>query len=496
MLPRRDFSGEYRLVAYSGEKVIMERTVRFQLSPATERFKPVSDPTSWYIEDLFGSVTANVVRGESPTPYDAGPWAEREAFLGRDVGEFVTSPDEATWIVSAFGDRRSLRRGLLALDHFPFPEARPIEGSQQRRWRKLFLHSGVDPNDVGAAAARQEIRSLVTGSALPKEPFPDIPCPITYRPSVKRPDDGVHRLVSILAGQASARAGIPARDWRSLLARVFGIDGSLADQVTRAWVEAGYLDDLLYARWRSRSFFPRKPVFASFRVRTEYGAVLTGMALESTKESIRGSLRKLKLPWEERFAFSSFVPSTIALRAENFEQLGELLRRTGIEARWVDLDWRSPALDEPLDCHGQPPQAEMCRSIEPWSLDPSRQPEEIGLQRCWRRGRPDHWVATGTESVAWSYFSNVARWKACVMAGVVPVEKQGAFELRAINAYLPLPLARKVSLLGPALPGPNPDSPRFDYRYAFSSSSCRDEIFDFLVENTLQGGAELAPPLS
>lgn len=490
-LPDRDLAGDFSIVA-TQDGVTNRRSARFYTTPATEDYRSPADRDAWIVEGLGGSATlsAECPFERTPAQHDAAALVERVVYLGPVVGQFVSDPAAAAWRVTRFGGRTFAARCRHDLAGVP-PTARAASASARSKWRKLLLHSTPDPSDPQFEGARRSVRQHVIAD-LPRIDVPD--CAVA--PDNKRypsPLAAVDRLTAVVAGRASARAGLGWRDWSALLERFMGLDRERVDAVTRAWVEAGIVDVASYARWWHRCVFARPPVLIAFRVGSGIGATLTGLTLPNTRAAIVRAAERARLPIEERFSVSELVPHTVTLRIPAVEQLLTLAAETGVPSIWLDLVFEDFGRACRHDGFNAPPSSYEARHRWPkWSLRADTVSATVTLDHCMRPDRPDYWlVKAATGASVWSYELNVARSWAATLTGESPVRFVGEVEIEAHHAYLPVPLSRAVAVLGAALPGPDAGA-GWTYRYVVSSRQLRDRVVD-TVRRTFDPGRLLSP---
>lgn len=475
--PAQDLAGEFTVIA-SGDGGQSRRTIRFHTTPASEAFKPPLDQEAWIVEQIGGTGTlANSVPFcSSPTTDDSESLSEQVAYLGPDVGTFVANRGEAAWCVTRFAGRLLGSRGLLR-GQAALPSKEVVSAHARRRWRRMLFESAVwsdrdfdndrrrvKPTAVAHAhLPRLELQQLVPGLAGIRLP---------------PPSDSANRLVRIICGRASTRSGIGWREWDTLARRVLDIDSRLLEQVTRAWMEAGLVDMTSSARWRYRAVFARSPQLVAFNVGEHIGASLSGLSLSTTVEDVRRVAVRMGCLVEERVSVSPLVPSTIALRAFSVSTVEELARTCRLELSWLDLDALTRREINRHDGSSAPPEHyEGARRWLYWSLKDGEYPDVIVEHRM-RAGRPDYWLASHRGRRVWFYDLNVTRAWAAAFLGEPVVNAAGETFLEANHAFLPLPIARTVAVLGCALSGPTGTA----YQYGTGTPQLRKLVLDIMTQ--------------
>jgi hypothetical protein len=101
----------------------------------------------------------------------------------------------------------------------------------------------------------------------------------------------------------------------------------------------------------------------------------------------------------------------------------------------------------------------------------------VTVEHCMRSDRPDFWLVSQDDKRVWSYDLNFARaWAATFLAARLVSVIDDSF-IEAAHAYLPLPLARAVGVLGSGLPGAAPNG---TYRYPIGVPGLRKLVLEIL----------------
>jgi hypothetical protein len=476
--PPRDLAGEFTLIASldGGED---RRTIRFHATPTSEAFKPPSDPEAWIEEEVSGTGTLS-----NSLPFvtearddDCARLCERIAYLAADVGAFVDGPGKAAWRITHFAGRFIGARGSVR-GEAAIPSNQVVSAHARRRWRKMLFESAPSSSDPDFDKARRQVRATASAHAhLPRlelaQSVPDL-APM----KLPSPSDAADRLVRIVSGRAAARSGIDWREWAELAQRVLDIDARLLERVTRAWMEAGLIDMASCARWWHRAVFARLPRLVAFRLGDGVGAALSGLVLSTTLDEVRRTALRVGTLVEERFSVSPLVPRTVSLRAPNARSIEELASACRIGLHWLDLGHLARGVSSRHDGTSAPPEhyERVTRWLH-WSLKKGEYPE-VSVEHHMRRDRPDYWVASRDGRRLWFYDLNVARAWAAAFLGEPMVNVVGDAFLDANHAFLPLPLARAVSVLGSGLSGPTDAG---TYRYPVGAPRLRELVLDIVT---------------
>lgn len=473
-LPHRDMIGPAVVTALGDAGLLDQRAVRFLNAPASEEYKRPLRRTDWFIEGARGTVLLENAEISSEEPCQVEALTKDGAWLGHDVGEFVTAEESATWIVTRRGKLNYLRQGPADASQ-RMPAAEAACDPRSRKWRKLVFNSEAE--DVVVREARAAIRSVAFGG-LPRKQFDQPPPKLDYTPAISEPLKVVDDVVSALAGRCAARAGISDYEWYGFLGCMPGIaDREKKAMVSRAWEEAGLIDSLCHTRWRNRLIFARPPTVALFREHDRVIGVMRGLALPSTRTTFEQLAQAAGINVEKRCSFSPFVPYTLLVRLKSVDHIREIARRAGLALEFPGVDWEQfgrvrvhDAGPEPLSGYvaGEP--------LKRWAVDGSAR-DEVTMWEYSRCDRPDVWVVERDACRIWSFGQNLARIAGARLLGQPGLEATGDREAVATLSYFPLPIARAIAMLGLALPGP---TPTWQYIYSFANPSFRDRAFELL----------------
>ena len=472
-LPQRDLRGAFEVVVDTGVGE-SRRAVHFYANAAGDRFKRPGDPASRLVEGFNDSapLDVDVWLAERSGELDAEPLCEDVAYLGSVVGEFFDGPARAALRIVRFG---GALWGSPVQTHLSMPPASQVaDPGLRRRWWKLLTRArpAVAEFETARRALGRKFSHLPVVERSSVAPTAEIPLP-------PHPDPRVERLVSILAARASARAGVHWGEWRELVSGVLGVPPEQTRAVMRAWEEAGCIDVASFARWRSLAIFARYPMLVAVRSGDSVRATLMGLSHETMCADVVRAAERHGVVVEERRSVSCYVPHTLTLRASGAEALHEVGRAAGTAVRWLTFDLLR-AIAEPRGLRQPPPVGyDQSETWSHWSLERDTVSLGLNVTKWSRPDRPSYWRVTTSAFDVWSYHPNHARLWACSAIAESPFESIGDRELRVRHAFLPLPLARIVSALGAALPGPD-GGPDGAYRYLFVSHTLRTLVLDAL----------------
>lgn len=482
-LPANFIQGSISLRALDEKGGVLDiLTVRFTAAPETENFRPLAEPRSFYTETVGGSCLASdiVSDGARDDQPDVGQQLGQVVFLGENQGQFVAEEKAAAWVVTKSGSYNAIRQANSSHGG-NVPQFRATNYGLRSRWRKLLDQSFVSSDDDATKEKRSAVRRRLGDSRLllDAKDYSVADSPVEYQPEPPDPFPAVKKIAAALAGRAASRAGLPFSEWCYFIEKFAGVQGyPQIEAITRSWSEAGFIEVLTFARWRSKFVFPLQPKLLIYRSGEAFIGYLSGLALPSTKDLLARLAKEHGIHCSERKSISKYTPGTLVLASGDFDALARVAAAGGAQVAWAALDV-AKSMPGALEADAPLPTGyEMRKRITDWSLSPSRaSSHDIRLTYWSRDDRPAYWsVSNPSGGVGWSFQKNAARWIACSAAGMAPVAAKGLHEIAAVHAYLPLPMARRVAMLSPALPGcPDVVNEPAGYSYTFFTSQFRDE---------------------
>jgi hypothetical protein len=485
-LPSGISAGTWTVTAFREGQLIDVKTIRLHAVPAAEDYLPPSEPAAWLTENSHGSERlSDCELAASPETADTSQLTELRAYLGPDVGEFRVGAEGAAWTAT----RQSGQVLVSRADHNlagRAPTRQNEDKGANRRWRKI-LGSTAPSDDPEFAATRAAIWQAAN-SRLPKVRFESAPGLLEYDPPTATPHPELPSLVAAVAARSACTSGIPLAEFYELTGLVMQLDSDATHRLTRAWLEAGFVDLACFARWGGRRIYARQPALVAYREGSSHVATLEGLALWRTRQRIREAAERLALAVWEKGGLGPFTPAVPCVRSTKAEDLQSLAAECCLPLRWVGPDiWR--LLGRPIiEIGSEPGGYGHQRDLSAWRVDGVAQPEAL-LTAFYRPDAPKFWRVRVGDQQRWSYALNPVRLAACAMLRLPPCTPRGSHELAATRAYLPLPLARFVAILGPALPGALAAPAGSPHLYSFNT-----ERFRMLVEASL--GNIVASPAS
>jgi hypothetical protein len=198
-----------------------------------------------------------------------------------------------------------------------------------------------------------------------------------------------------------------------------------------------------------------------------------GLALPTTLAQLHNAASRVGLLVEERSSVSPLVPRSLGFRAPTRESLEGFATSNCLRLSWLDLS----VIDAPqLRCDGfssHPSHYQRPTRWHYWSLSGVESPR-VSVEHHVRLDRPDFWTTSFEGRGVWSYNLNIARaWAAAQLGEPLVITQRESF-LSAQHGFLPLPLARLVSVLGGGLSGPIDGS----YLYCTGTPQLREFVLD------------------
>lgn len=429
------------------------QTFTFHAAPVAERFRMPNDLRHLVVEDLCGGSHLPT----EPSTREVPPLisrADENEYLGRDVGVFVHTEREAGWKVTSFGSESVAR----ALADDVEPRAVNADKGSARRWRKLLGTATFD-DDSSRAAANAAI--LFTDAQTP------LPSVVPIRQSQAR-SSVHHRLeevVEILVARANNRSGFSISRFLELLDTHLGVDNDGRWDVLRSWTESGIVEDCITTRFRARKLYAVQPVLDVFETESFVGARLRGLSLAQTREHLAMAAERLGILTCTQGSVGGTTPPTVVFRATECDQFAELSATTG-------LCWAPAALlDAETGASDGLPAAPITHS--PRYQPRARDPLSGSYIQQWTNTRsPTYWQAVAGDQSRWFFHRNNAEFSSASLHRSTAL-RQVDQQILAVNANLPLPLARRLNLVAPLQSGPAPDR---SYRYYCPTIEMADEL--------------------
>jgi hypothetical protein len=428
------------------------RRVRLISAPSVEAFKQLGDPTAWQIEGTAGAQALTSAQELfAPELGAAVPDADAIIRLGRDVGVFATTPDQATWEIAAFGSKRSGR--LVRLEGDAIPAGRSLSDGDRRRWRQYLNSARFADDDRARLLARRVIATARSDKELPittsqgrsaEDPGP-APC---RSPEHARVAD----LVDICVSLANRKAGLEPAAWQRLGQETLGVGRTQFDAISRAWSEGHLFDEIVSRRWSTRRVMFVAPHLVTFRTERWVGASLQGLALPATRARLWAAAAAAGVLVEPVRSRSGMIPEGLAFRCDSIERLRSVAEGMQLPVCQLRSDpFRVIAGRDVTTAAPGNYERSTYRSNLP-VLD------GVTTTRWWKNGSPGFWTVRSDQHFTWTHFEASAAFWAVAFAGKPLVSPTGGGRLRCDVAYLPLATARWLSAVSPVRSGPDPAS--------------------------------------
>ena len=312
-------------------------------------------------------------------------------------------------------------------------------------------------------------------------------------------------LITILCARLAAQRGISEGELLPILEEELGLRVSEVWPILRGWVEGGMLEVLSDARWRGRTYFGRNPHMVVHRASGDYEGVLVGLVPPYLLERFESLSSAAGLSRVRNRNVSEFVPALPRVRSASLGLLSELAE---------ELDLPPLARVRPPEELLYPVRAladqQTSTANDSWPVyrrwDWQRRSftenphvatlSEISVEWCRRDDGPDRYKLYRNGVMLWWTRSRTWAMLAAFTFADLPVFTRGpgaVIESQGDSLYLPLPLARIVSWLGPMNPGPvKLAAGKSGYRYTFPDVRTRELILSKLWPNSVTATRDLA----
>lgn len=463
-LPRDNYDGPVAITA-EANGARLATVLRFVLDPGGETFRQPGRPGRW----LFESQAASTSLLQRWPASDAAPaqvsGISDVTYLGRDVGVFVDTPEEATWEIRTFG-RSSTRRLLVAADEV-LPEHQVPTSGYRTRWRKMLKNSFGPAED-------QVVRRIVGGGGgggrLPHTPERNPPPVSPTQSATSHPR--LTELLTVLVSVSNTRTGIDRAAFDRYVDAFLGGDRTTRRPILRAFTEAGLIDQLVDVSWSGKKLLAVAPHLIVFEVDGRWRATVGGLALPSTLSSIQDDASQHGIATQAVASLSQYVPATVTLEAITFNELGSLASRFRLPIR--PLDPQPFSQRETRDLVTSAP------NVGYEHEEPVLVRSAVTLQRHWRRGGPAHWSVNAPGLTTWSHYYDAAMFWAIAFDGPIDCNFVSSTDFTVSGAHLPLAAARWLSSVGGARSGPVAGAQGVSYAYSAPTNEVRARFVEDL----------------
>lgn len=302
------------------------------------------------------------------------------------------------------------------------------------------------------------------------------------------------QLAEAIAAISLRRKGIGEPVLLDLIKRSFGasVEPGVWDAV-RAWLEAGYLDVLSRRHWRGRVYFARRPRLIVTKGGVHPHLTLVGTAPHALRARARIVFRDLQAVSLPAGSVSPFVGGPPRWSVESIEVAHTAARQlelgqVGFATGGVKLP---PLLAVATRASFDFGPGYELRGSWDWARGgfrspPSREPKSsVRVEWHSRHDRPDVYTVIAGDGRQWS--TRARNWALLVgysWAGQQAFEARGQtaiVRIKPFGPYVPLAIARAVSLQSGVLSGPiQANENEFLYSYRFESVQSRDRVLGWL----------------
>jgi hypothetical protein len=464
-LPKRDFVGRTTIEVTIGDQRFV-RDFRFVSTPASDSYLLPNAPDALLIETCRGmSPLSTHLATASEKRLAVIPNTVHRTFWGRSPGEFVDSLDEAILEVTYFGENASIRI-LPSIEEAD--RSKEVNDSHLvRAWRKRLTKLANNPPHGVDSSTVSTLRRLATPESGERTRMP-------AREGFSRPptpyddDDAIASLRQSLLGAAGfrslRRSGIPISDWMDMLKLVFSLDWREARLVHRAWLESGIIDEFVNARSPGVVVFARRPRIEIFESEDGFVGAVSGLVMPQRFEALADLAKSSEMMMARNVGPSQFVPPHLRVWAKNLDSLTTYAREAGLDVYMLS---ENPfELSETVERGPRPTRGYVARKNHP-TFD---LPDGASTNLFKGSGSPLVWECGGTSMLSWTYSAAHSEHLATILSGTENLVQTSAVDVAAKHAFLPLPVARWITMVSGVPSGPDAKG---TYLYRFASPALR-----------------------
>lgn len=465
IFPEREFIGRTTITVTIGDRQLV-RDFQFVATPASDSYLPPNAPDSLLIETCRGmtSVSTYLARA-SKRPLASIPDTVHKTYWGRSPGEFVESAADAILEVSYFGEHTSIRA---------FPEIGRANRSTEvadsrlvRAWRKKLTQLANNPPAGIDKSTVSTLRWLATPepgqkNEIPaREGFSRPPTP--YEDSEKIAQKR-QSMLGAAGFRSLRRSGIPINDWMDMLKAVFELDWREARHVHRGWLESGIIDEFVNARSPGVTVFARRPRIEIFESENGYVGAVSGLVMPQRFAALADLAKSNEMMTAINVGPSHFVPPHLRVWTNNFDSLSNYAREAGLDVYMLSENPFEES--EALERGTRPTRGYVARKNHA-TFD---LPDDASVELFKGSGSPLVWQCSGNSILSWTYSAAHSEHLTAVLSGAENLVQTSAVDVSANHAFLPLPVARWVTMVGGVPSGP---VDRDTYLYRFASPALR-----------------------
>jgi hypothetical protein len=477
IFPERDFFGRTTIEVIIGDQRFV-RDFRFVSTPASDSYLLPSTPDALLIETCRGvSALSTQLASASERQLAVIPDTVHRVYWGRRPGEFVESSDDAILEVTYFGENSSIRI-------FPAIEnadrSKEVEDSGLvRAWRKKLTKLANNPPQGIDESVIHTLRRLATpesgkrDSVPAKEGFSRPPTPYDDEKSIALLRQS---LLGAAGFRSLRRMGIPINDWMDMLKLVFGLEWRAARLVHRAWLESGIIDEFVHARSPGVVIFARRPRIEVFESEDGFVGAVSGLVMPERFVALEDLAKSNEIMIATNVGPSKYVPPHLRVWTNSFDSLTAFAREAGLDLYMLS---ENPFEEiESIEKGMRPTRGYAARKNYPtFEL-----PDGASVALFKGSGSPLVWECGGDSTSSWTYSAAHSEHLAAVLGGAENLVQISAVDMVAKYAFLPLPVARWITMVSGVPSGPDEDN---TYLYRFASPALRKSFMQrYHAENS------------
>jgi len=477
IFPERDFLGRTTIEVTIGDQRFV-RDFRFVSTPASDSYLLPNAPDALLIETC---------RGMSPLDAQLSTAAERQlavisdtvhrTYWGRRPGEFVESTDDAILEVTYFGENTTIRI-LPSIENAD--RSKEVEDAGLvRAWRKKLTKLANSPPPGVEDSTIRTLRRLATPESGSRD---YVPAKEGFlRPPTPYDDDAsIALLRQSLLGAAGFRSlrrmGIPINDWMDMLKLVFGLEWRAARLVHRAWLESGIIDEFVNARSPGVVVFARRPRIEIFESEDGFVGAVSGLVMPERSVALEDLARSNQIMIARNVGPSQYVPPHLRVWTKNFDSLATYAREAGLDTYMLSENPFEES--ESIEKGIRPTRGYVARKNYPtFEL-----PDGVSVSLFKGSGSPLVWECREDSTLSWTHSAAHSEHLATIFSGIENLVQTSAVDVAAKYAFLPLPVARWITMVSGVPSGPDANEV---YLYRFASPALRKSFTQrYLTENS------------
>jgi hypothetical protein len=270
--------------------------------------------------------------------------------------------------------------------------------------------------------------------------------------------------------------GIPINDWMDMLKLVFGLEWRAARLVHRAWLESGIIDEFVNARSPGVVIFARRPRIEIFESEDGFVGAVSGLVMPERFVALAHLAKSMEIMIATNVGPSTYVPPHLRVWTKNFDLLAAYAQEAGLEMYMLSEDPFEES--ESIEKGVKPTRGYVARKNHPtFEL-----PDCVSVDLFKGSGSPLVWECVGDSISSWTYSAAHSEHLAVILSGTENLVQTSAVDVAATHAFLPLPVARWITMVSGVPSGPDANEV---YLYRFASPALRKSFIQrYLTENS------------